>query len=88
MTRLAAGRSIPGYDGAMTWRPFLLPAVAGLAACGGGGGFPDATIDVGPPAPGSFSLAWSVTDTMGNAITCDQIGAQSVTALHSTTLSV
>lgn len=65
----------------MTCRSFLLPAVASLAACGGGGGFPDAPIDVGPLPPGNFTLAWSLTDTMGAAITCEQIGAQSVTAI-------
>lgn len=52
-----------------------------LAACGSGGGFPDARpIDAAPPK-GNFTLAWAVTDTSGATITCDQIGAQSVTVL-------
>lgn len=52
-----------------------------VAACGGGGGFPDAPpIDMPPPL-GTFSLAWTVKDTGGNPITCDQIGAQAVTVL-------
>ncbi len=52
-----------------------------LAGCGGGGGFPDAPpIDV-PPPPGSFDLAWSVTDAGGTVIPCDTIGAQTVTVL-------
>jgi len=64
----------------MTSRALLLVTVT-LVGCGDGGGFPDAPpIDVAPP-PGSFSLAWSVTDTGGGPITCDQIGAQAVTAL-------
>lgn len=52
-----------------------------LAACGSGGGFPDARpIDAAPPK-GTFSLAWTVSDTGSNPITCDQIGGQSVTAV-------
>ncbi len=52
-----------------------------VAACGGGGGFPDAPpIDMPPPL-GTFNLAWTVKDTAGNPITCDQIGAQAVTVL-------
>lgn len=51
------------------------------AACGGGGGFPDARpIDV-PPPNGTFTLAWSVSDTAGQPITCDQVGGQTVTVL-------
>jgi hypothetical protein len=52
-----------------------------LAACGSGGGFPDArAIDAAPPK-GAFSLAWTVTDTNGVAVTCDQLGASSVTVI-------
>ena len=52
-----------------------------VAGCGSGGGFPDAPPIDSPPPLGTFSLAWSVTDTTGTGITCDQIGAQTVTAL-------
>jgi hypothetical protein len=52
-----------------------------LGACGGGGdeadaapGQPDA-----PPAKGTFSLTWTLTDTMGAAITCDTVKAAQVT---------
>lgn len=59
----------------------VILSTALVAACGDGGGFPDAPpIDM--PAPGgTFNLAWTVKDTAGNAITCDQIGAQAVTVL-------
>jgi hypothetical protein len=51
------------------------------AACGSGGGFPDARpIDARPPT-GTFTLDWSVSDAMGQAITCDQVGGQTVTVL-------
>ena len=53
----------------------VILSTALVAACGGGGGFPDAPpIDMPPPL-GTFSLAWTVKDTGGNPITCDQIGA-------------
>jgi hypothetical protein len=48
--------------------------------CGGGGGFPDAAIDSPPPGPGSFSLAWTVTDSNGAPIDCSKIGGATVTA--------
>jgi hypothetical protein len=52
-----------------------------LAACGSGGGFPDAReIDARPPT-GTFTLDWALTDLANNHITCDQVGAQSVTVL-------
>jgi hypothetical protein len=52
-----------------------------VASCGSGGGFPDARpIDVAPPK-GTFSLAWTVTDANGAAITCDQLGANTVTVI-------
>ena len=52
-----------------------------LAACGSGGGFPDAReIDARPPT-GTFTLDWALTDLGNNHITCDQVGAQSVTVL-------
>jgi hypothetical protein len=58
---------------------FLLVA---LAACGSGGGFPDAKID-SPPGKGTFSVAWSVTDATGAAISCDTVGGVTVSiAVH------
>ncbi|CAN5922693.1 hypothetical protein BH11MYX3_BH11MYX3_35770 [soil metagenome] len=56
-------------------------SAAWLAGCGSGGGFPDAPPIDSPKPPGTFDLAWKVTDTSGNVITCDQIGAQTVTVL-------
>lgn len=52
-----------------------------LAACGGGGGFPDA-----PPADsagptGTFSVSWSVVDQNNQPISCDRISAQTMTVL-------
>ncbi len=52
-----------------------------LFGCGDGGGFPDAPPIDSPAVPGTFTLAWTVADTASNPITCNQIGAQAVTAL-------
>ncbi|MEO8550533.1 MAG: hypothetical protein ABI678_11190, partial [Kofleriaceae bacterium] len=52
-----------------------------LAACGSGGGFPDARPIDSPPPTGTFSLAWTVSDVNNAPITCDQVGAQAVTAI-------
>ncbi|CAN5505927.1 hypothetical protein BH11MYX1_BH11MYX1_18640 [soil metagenome] len=52
-----------------------------LAACGSGGGFPDAREIDAPPPTGTFTLDWALTDLANNNITCDQVGAQSVTVL-------
>lgn len=60
----------------MQLRAILLCAAAS-AGCNGGGFPPDAGID-SPAAVGAFSLAWTITDTGGNPITCDQIGATTV----------
>ncbi len=52
-----------------------------LAACGGGGGFPDAKpIDTAAPTA-TFSLAWTVSDSSNAPVACDKIGAVSVTVL-------
>lgn len=51
-----------------------------LAACGDGGGFPDAAIPDAPPT-GTFSLTWSVVDHNNAALACDRIAAQSMTVL-------
>lgn len=52
-----------------------------LVACGGGGGFPDAPVkhDATLP-PGTIKVAWSLTDDTGAPITCDQVGAITMTA--------
>jgi hypothetical protein len=62
----------------MSVRALVLVAAVG---CGGGGGFPDAREIDGPPPGGTFTAAWAVTNTNGQAITCDEIGAISVTAV-------
>ncbi len=59
----------------------LVLSAAWLAGCGSGGGFPDAPPIDSPKPPGTFDLAWKVTDSSGAVITCDQIGAQTVTVL-------
>jgi hypothetical protein len=52
----------------------------GLAACGSGGGFPDARPIDSPIPGGRFAVSWTVTDNGGQPISCDPIGAQSITA--------
>lgn len=52
-----------------------------LVGCGSGGGFPDAMSDSPPPPGGTFSLAWSLTDTASAPVTCEQVGGLSVTLL-------
>lgn len=57
-------------------------AVVGCEGDGcGGGGFPDAREVDAAPAGGTLSLAWTLTDTGGAPITCDQVGATTVTLL-------
>jgi hypothetical protein len=51
------------------------------AACGSGGGFPDAREIDAPPPRGTFTLDWALSDTSSNNITCDEVGGQSVTVL-------
>ena len=63
----------------MKSRALVLVTVT-LVGCGDGGGFPDAPPIDAPTPPGTFSLAWTVANTGGTAITCGQIGAQAVTA--------
>lgn len=62
----------------MSVRSFLLLAAVG---CGGGGGFPDARDDSAPPPGGTFTVDWSLLNASGQPITCDDIGAISMTAL-------
>lgn len=56
-----------------------LAVALALAACGDGGGFPDAPLPDSPVPGGTLSLQWSLTDTNGAAITCERLGAQVVT---------
>jgi hypothetical protein len=51
-----------------------------LAACGGGGGFPDARVIDAPPT-GTFALTWSVIDHESQPISCERIAGQSMTVL-------
>jgi hypothetical protein len=56
-----------------------------LAACGSGGGFPDAGKKDAPGATGTFSVAWSVLDQNSVQIDCDRVAAQVMTVLtHNT----
>src|SRR5689334_13501818 len=57
-----------------------LPLALPIVACGSGGGFPDARPPDGAAPGGHFALAWALTDTAGQPVTCDQLGALSVTA--------
>ena len=52
-----------------------------VAACGGGGGFPDAPVIDSPSPSATFSVAWTVNDTTNQPVSCDRIGAVSVTVL-------
>lgn len=52
------------------------------AACGGGGGFPDARVIDGPPPGGRFSLSWTLTDMNGAPVTCEQVGAATVSIAY------
>ena len=48
-----------------------------LAACGSGGGVPDAA-QIDGPGIGEFSVSWSLVDGNMQPITCDQAGATGV----------
>lgn len=51
-----------------------------LAACGGGGGFPDAKeLDASPT--GMFSATWSVVDQDSQPLSCERIAGQTMTVL-------
>jgi hypothetical protein len=49
-----------------------------LFGCGSGGGFPDARAIDAPPPKGTFSLAWTITDTSAQPINCDTIGGTGI----------
>ena len=53
-----------------------------VAACGSGGGFPDANRIDSPPELGSFSIQWSVTDANHQPIPCDRVGGISMTVTY------
>jgi hypothetical protein len=58
-----------------------IPGLLVLAACGSGGGFPDARpIDAAIPG-GTITLDWSVIDLGSQPVACDKIDAVSVTVL-------
>lgn len=57
----------------------LLTALSVVAACGDGGGFPDAALPDSAPPGGTVSIAWSVTDANAQPIPCGRVLAQSVT---------
>ena len=63
----------------MTPRFVLVPALY-LAACGSGGGFPDAPLPDTPPTA-TFSLTWSVIDQNSQPVSCARIAGQSMTVL-------
>jgi len=58
-----------------------LCALALLAGCGSGGGFPDAKPIDTPPPTATFTLTWAVDDASSQPVACDRIGAVSVTVL-------
>jgi hypothetical protein len=65
-------------------RPAVLLAL--LAACGSGGGFPDAPSIPDAAAPGSFRLDWSIVDAQSKPKTCANANATSViVSLHEET---
>jgi len=52
-----------------------------LAACGGGGGFPDAPEPDSAGPTGTFSVTWSLVDQDSQPISCDSVSAQAMTVL-------
>jgi hypothetical protein len=66
----------------MSFRVILIATAVSAFAAGcdcNGGGFPaDARMIDAPAARGTVSLAWSLTDLTGQAITCDDVGASFV----------
>jgi hypothetical protein len=64
----------------MTPRFVLAPALCLTAACGSGGGFPDAPPADTPPTA-RFSLTWSVIDQDSQPLSCARIGGPSMTVL-------
>lgn len=52
--------------------------IGALAACGGGGGFPDAYVPPPPQDPGTVAVDWTLQDGSGSAVTCTQASATTV----------
>jgi len=48
------------------------------AACGSGGGFPDAAKPPPPPDPGSVAVDWRLQNSSGQPVTCMQVNATTV----------
>ncbi|HPH69887.1 MAG TPA: hypothetical protein PLF40_29245 [Kofleriaceae bacterium] len=61
-------------------RRILTCALVTAAACGSGGGFPDAPTKDAPPPKGTMTLAWRVESSTGETIPCAQVQGQSVVA--------
>jgi hypothetical protein len=57
--------------------PLILMAIIGAAACGGGEGSPDATVDAFIPQPGRVHATWTIRDINGPT-TCEAVGATTV----------
>lgn len=60
-------------------RAMRLLVLAIAAGCGSGGGFPDARVNNDAAPPGTFALDWAVTDEANRVISCDTVGAYTVT---------
>jgi hypothetical protein len=56
----------------------LAVAAALCAACGSGGGFPDAAKPPPPPGPGSVALDWKLQNSAGQPVTCTSVNATTV----------
>jgi hypothetical protein len=52
-----------------------------VAACGGGGGFPDARPADSAGPTGTFTVSWTVNDQNKQPISCDRIAGQTMTVL-------
>jgi hypothetical protein len=65
---------------AMMSRLACVPLAVWLAACGSGGGFPDAPVPDTPPTA-RFSLSWTVIDQNSQPLACSRIAGQSMTVL-------
>ena len=61
-------------------------ALALFAACGSGGGFPDAPRAIDAAAPGTFAVMWTIDDASMQPVTCMQASATTVmVSFHETT---
>jgi hypothetical protein len=59
----------------------MLSLLGLVAACGGGGGFPDARVIDAPVPSATFSIAWTLDDSASQPLACDKVGATTVTVL-------